>query len=87
MGVDILRELGFRSFQAHRPARMFCGHDEEAVRELATMQHDKRIYMSAARQRIKDLEETLLAELEPTGESRDAGWDTDSLREDVTSRG
>ncbi len=28
-----------------------------------------------------------LAELEPTGESRDSGWDTDSLREDVTSRG
>jgi len=82
VGVDILRQLGFRSFQAHRAARMFYRHDEETLRELAKIHHDKRIYLSTARQRIQDLEETLLAELAEPDESRDAGWDTESLRDE-----
>jgi hypothetical protein len=36
--------------------------------------------MNLARQRIRDLEETLLAELHDSGEDRDLGWDTESLR-------
>lgn len=80
MGVDALRLLGVRSFHAHRAARTFRRHDEDSVRELAQMRHDKRAYLSAARQRIQDLEEILLAELKDAGETRDAGWDTESLR-------
>jgi hypothetical protein len=57
-------------------------HDEEALRELGLVRHDKKQYITAARQSILDLEELLLSELEDTGVSRDAGWDTDSLREE-----
>jgi len=81
-GIDALRLLGRRGHQAHRAARTFRRHDEDSVRELGAMRHDRKAYFSAARERIHSLEELLLSEVEGPMEERDAGWDTDSLRED-----
>ena len=81
-GIDALRLLGRRGHQAHRAARTFRRHDEESVRELGAMRHDRKAYFSAARERIHSLEELLLSEVEGPTEERDAGWDTDSLREE-----
>jgi len=82
-GVDALRLLGFRAYQANRAARTFRRHDEVALRELARMHRDEKAYISRARQRIQDLEEILTAELEAGGENRDAGWDVDGRREEI----
>jgi len=82
MGVDTLRMLGFRAYQARRAAEKFRCHDEDSVRELATMRHDRGLYINRARQRIRDLEELLLRELKHEEEERDAGWDVESLRQD-----
>ena len=82
MGVDALRLLGHPAHQAHRAARTFLHHDEESVKDLGKMRHDRSAYFSAARERIKALEELLLTELDSTGEERDAGWDSESLREE-----
>ena len=82
IGVDALRLLGFRGYQAHRAAQTFRRHDEEALRELAAMRHDTALYINAARQRIQDLEELMLSDLEDAGDARDAGWDTETLREE-----
>jgi monovalent cation:proton antiporter-2 (CPA2) family protein len=82
VGIDALRLLGFRAYQAHRASRTFHRHEDESVRELAQMRHDRQKYLTVARQRIQDLEQLLLAELEDHDESRDAGWDTESLREE-----
>jgi Kef-type K+ transport system membrane component KefB len=82
LGVQALRLLGFRGHQAHRAAQTFRRHDEQALRELAVMRHDQKLYMSTARQRIEDLEELLLGDLEDMGEMRDAGWDPESLRQE-----
>jgi len=82
MGIDALSLLGLRSYHAHRMAKTFRIHDESALRELSGMRHDKKQYITVARQSILDLEQLLLSELEDTGVSRDAGWDTDSLREE-----
>jgi len=79
LGVDALRFLGRPAFLAHRAARTFFRHDEDSVRELARMRHDRSVYLSAARERISALEELMLSELESKDENRDAGWDTDSL--------
>ena len=81
-GIDALRLLGRRGHQAHRAARTFRRHDEDSVRDLGAMRHDRKAYFSAARERIQSLEELLLLEIEGSTEERDAGWDTDSLRED-----
>jgi voltage-gated potassium channel Kch len=82
MAVDALRMMGLRSYHAHRASKTFRKHDEDSVRELALMRHDQKAYFSTARQRIRDLEQIILAELQDAGESRDLGWDTDSLRKE-----
>jgi len=86
-GVDALRLLGRRGHQAHRAARTFRKHDEESVRELGAMRDDRKAYFSAARERIQALEELLLSEVEGPAEDRDAGWDTESLREEYGTAG
>ena len=86
-GVEALRLLGRRAYQAFRAAQKFRLHDEEAVRELAKMRHDDKLYFHTARQRIGDLESLLLSDLQDTGDTRDMGWDTESLREDYGVRG
>jgi len=80
LGVDALRLLGFRAHQAHRAAQTFRRHDETALRELAEMRHDKKLYIGTARQKIEDLEELLLADLGDRDEMQDEGWDNESLR-------
>jgi monovalent cation:proton antiporter-2 (CPA2) family protein len=82
MAVDALRMLGFRAYQAHRAARTFRRHDEENLSELAAMRHDRKQYINVSRQRIEDVEEILLADLHERPETVDAGWDTESLRQD-----
>ena len=81
-GVDALRLLGRRGYQAFRAAHKFRTHDEAAVRELAEMRHDQKLYLYTARQRIGDLEALLLSDVEDSGETRDLGWDTETLREE-----
>ncbi len=84
MGVDALRMLGFRAYQAQRAARTFRKHDEQSIRELAAMRHDRPTYINVARNRIANLEQLLQSDLENREEiERDAAWDSESLREDV----
>ena len=81
-GVDALRILGFRSYHAHRTTKTFRHHDEESIKELRHLRHDRKTYISNARQRIEDLEQLLLSELHDAEEHPDAGWDTTSMREE-----
>lgn len=82
-GVDALRTLGFRAYQAHRTSKTFRYHDEKSIRELSHLRHDKKGYITQARQRIEDLEQLLLSELKEEGEHLDAGWDTSTMRDDA----
>jgi monovalent cation:proton antiporter-2 (CPA2) family protein len=84
--IDALRVLGFRSYHAHRAAKTFRRHDEESVKALRHLRHDRKMYISHARQRIKDLEQLLLAELHDMDEHRDAGWDTTSMIQEFGGR-
>jgi CPA2 family monovalent cation:H+ antiporter-2/glutathione-regulated potassium-efflux system protein KefB len=82
MGTDALRMLGFRAYQAQRAAQTFLRYDEESLRQLATIQDDRVVYLNTARQRIAELERILLSDLQIQSAERDAGWDSDSLREE-----
>ena len=86
MGVDALRLLGVRGHQAHRAARTFRRHDEAYLRELAAVRHDERRYVDAARGRIRELEELILADHRDRDEKRDLGWDAESLRREYRER-
>ena len=81
-GIDVLRTLGFRSYQAYRATKTFRYHDEESINELRRLRHDRKTYISYARERIEDLEQLLLSELHDRGEHHDVGWDTTSMHEE-----
>jgi monovalent cation:proton antiporter-2 (CPA2) family protein len=87
-GSDVLGMLGFRAYQAHRAAQKFLRHDEESLRQLTGhRKDDRKVYLGLARQRIQELERMLLADLRDGGIERDMGWDPESLREEVSTRG
>ena len=82
-GTDALQLLEYRSYEAFRASRTFLHHEEESLRMLAEHRKEGRsVFLSAARQRIRDLEDILRADLEHQELERDAGWDPDSLREE-----
>jgi CPA2 family monovalent cation:H+ antiporter-2/glutathione-regulated potassium-efflux system protein KefB len=87
MGIDAMRMLGVRAYRAHRAAKTFLKHDEKALRELSLMHGDKKEYLSAARQYIAELEELIQSDDTDPELERDAGWDIDSLREEVNKAG
>ncbi|MGD8605760.1 MAG: monovalent cation:proton antiporter-2 (CPA2) family protein [Myxococcales bacterium] len=82
MGVDTLRALGFRAYQAHRSAQKFRRHDGDALEALIRVRHDEEQYLSVARQQIQALEATLLQDAQSTDDLRDMGWDAESLRKE-----
>ncbi len=86
LGADVMRGLGFRAYHSERATQKFLRHDQESLQYLATMKEaEQSAYISAARQRIEDLETLLGADLDDTDLDRDAGWDPDALREDFAS--
>ena len=83
IGVDVMRAVGVRAYEAGRRARLFRRHDEEGLRELAAMREDRPAYIRRARQQLEELERILTADrLEADGQ-RDAAWDTRTLREEM----
>ena len=89
MGADALGLLGHRSHRATRSARAFRYHDERHLREMAEMAGEDHLPpISEARARLALLEATLRSDLDDDADdARDAGWDAESLRADVASRG
>lgn len=87
MGSDALRMLGVRAYRARRAARIFRRHDDQVVREMAALRNDRARYIDTARSRIEELERILRDDAADVAELRDAGWDSESLREDVQRAG
>ncbi|NWG21094.1 MAG: cation:proton antiporter [Chloroflexi bacterium] len=86
-GADAMRLLGSRAYRAVRAAQTFVHHDEAALDELYQHRHDFSVYLSEARRRIENLERIMLADREDRSLEHDAGWDAESLREEVRSIG
>jgi monovalent cation:proton antiporter-2 (CPA2) family protein len=82
LGVQALRLLGRRAYQAERAARTFRRHDDDALDELRAVREDRETYLGVARRRIADLERVLLADLTEERET-EAGWDAEPQRKDV----
>jgi CPA2 family monovalent cation:H+ antiporter-2/glutathione-regulated potassium-efflux system ancillary protein KefC/glutathione-regulated potassium-efflux system protein KefB len=82
MGADALSILGQRRFQVLRATKKFRKHDENHLRELAEIRHEKKEFISAAKKRIEDLEQLMLDDLENIGKDKDLGWDTTNIKKD-----
>ncbi len=87
LGADALSFLGHRRYQAYRAAKTFRKHDERYLRELSEMRYDDKQLISGARQRINDLEQLMLHEMENEGLNKDLGWDPTTLIEEFKGYG
>lgn len=83
VGVDAMTILGFRKYTAQRMARTFLKHDEDNLKRLASIRNPEE-YINTARQYIEELE--LVIQADGKGSSLfNAGWDAETLREEVRS--
>lgn len=86
LGAEALSFLGHRKHQAYRAAKTFRKHDERYLRELARMRQEGDKLITGARQRINDLEQLMLKELENEGRDKDLGWDATTLIEEFSDQ-
>ncbi|HWO17503.1 MAG TPA: monovalent cation:proton antiporter-2 (CPA2) family protein [Kofleriaceae bacterium] len=78
-GVESLKQLGYRSYTAHRLARRWRAHEERLLEELG--QHwGTQTYFGRVKQAM-DEAERLMREEDPGGfVQRDAAWNNEALR-------
>lgn len=80
LGVDAMKLLGYRHYTAKRMAKLFLKHDELNLKKLAAIRNQDE-YINAARQFIEEIE--LIVQADAEGPAlQDAGWDTETLREE-----
>jgi CPA2 family monovalent cation:H+ antiporter-2 len=85
MGVDALKLLGRRSYQAHRAVNIFRKHDDNALKHLSAIRDDRKQYINLAREKIEELEKFIEADIQDRSLDHDAGWDVESLKEEFKS--
>lgn len=81
MGVEALKELGFRHYTAHRAGQNFLRYDEQALKELAAKRGDKAGYLTSVREKIAEQEALLLRDLLHDPAQGDHAWDSQEMRE------
>ena len=82
MGVEALRRLGFRAYQAQRAAHLFKRHETQTVRELYKIWEDKTAYFERAGERVTELEQLLREDERDLDESADHAWEAPPRRDE-----
>ena len=73
LGVEALRQLGFRSYQALRASRIFRAHEESGLRARFEMSEDA--YISHVRDHITELDRLIAEDDRDFGEHADGAWE------------
>jgi CPA2 family monovalent cation:H+ antiporter-2 len=80
MGVDVLRELGFRAHSATRAGQEFRRYDIAALKKLAVLRHDKGAYVAGARESIEEQEALIRGDAEHDPAHTDHAWNSEEMR-------
>jgi voltage-gated potassium channel Kch len=87
LGEASLRSLGVRAHTAHRIALRWKDHDEAALADmLKHVGQDQSVWMNEAKKALENFEKSMKDELTGQAQDRDAGWDNESLRDEVLGR-
>lgn len=87
MGEASLRKLGVRAHTAHRIALRWHDHDEAALAEMLKYAGtEQSVWMNEAKKALENFENSMKSELTGKAVDHDAGWDNESLREEVLGR-
>ncbi|MDE0836245.1 MAG: hypothetical protein OSA84_07830 [Akkermansiaceae bacterium] len=64
MSADIMADLGIPHGRAERMAKRYRENDERMVREMAKHRHDRKEYLSRAREYTQALDELMRSDLD-----------------------
>ncbi|MBC7979687.1 MAG: cation:proton antiporter [Armatimonadetes bacterium] len=67
MSIDIMSELGFSTEKAQRAAAHYRENDEKMVREMAKHRHDRKEYLSRAKEYAQALDELMRRDISEGG--------------------
>jgi CPA2 family monovalent cation:H+ antiporter-2 len=81
MAVDVLTQLGHRSYTAVRQGQKFLEYDEAALTRMAELRHDQKQYILKARENFQLQEELLAQDLKQNLSANDHAWDSEEIRE------
>lgn len=81
MGVDVLKELGFRHYTAYRAGQNFIKYDQAALKDLASKRHDTGDYITSVREKIEETEKLLGKDRHHDPSHADHVWDSEEMRE------
>lgn len=79
MGVDALKMLGARAYQAQRIANTFRKQEEKSLKGLSAIRNDKKLYINTVKERIEELEKLMSGDKISRWNSSAQGWDEQSL--------
>jgi monovalent cation:proton antiporter-2 (CPA2) family protein len=82
MGIEALKELGFRAYQAHRAAHRFKKHEQETFDTTFALRDDHQAYMAQVRERIGELDSLMQSDDRDFGENVDHAWEAAAPTED-----
>jgi len=74
--------VGRPLYKAHRAARTFKEHDEQALQEIADVMGDETVLVARSRQLARDLS-SYCAQTTKTSQVDQEAWDTSALRKDA----
>ncbi len=80
MGVDVLRELGYRGHTAQRAGQNFRKYDIAALKKLAGLRHDKGAYVAGAKESIAEQERLIRSDAEHDPAHSEHAWNSEEMR-------
>jgi len=83
LGVDVMRELGYRAYSAMRAGQNFIKYDEAALKTLGLKRKDEKVYLSAVREQIALQEQLLQNDRQQVPSDNDHAWDSKAMREKI----
>lgn len=75
MGIEAMKVLGFRSYEAHRVARQFKQHEQETHEKMFELRADDDAYAAGVRERMSQLEGLMRQDEDDFGTHEDHAWD------------
>ena len=78
MGIEALKELGFRAYEAHR----FKKHEQQTFVEMSEFGDDRQAYAARMRERISELDSLMQSDDRDFGENVDHAWEAAAPTED-----
>jgi len=85
VGVDVLRDLGYRGHTAQRAGQNFRKYDIAALKKLASLRHNMGAYVAGAKESIAEQERLMRDDIEHDPAHAEHAWNSEVMRNAVNT--